>query len=235
MTMKNPLKIFQYIFGGIGAVILIIALIWFANTRSFLSEAQRASGVILELVASESDDSTVYHPVVGYQTPDGENRFFKSSAGSNPPAYDEGEEVEVLYSPAKPDDARINSFFSLWGGPLIVGGLGLIFFAVGVGIWVIALRGTRREARLRKLGHVVEAAYLRVEENTGLEVNGTNPWRIVCQWQNPKTQKLHVFFSQNLWFNPESHIDRQNIPVFIDPLNPRSYCVDTSFLPKLAD
>ncbi|MDP5240807.1 DUF3592 domain-containing protein [Uliginosibacterium sp. 31-16] len=233
--MRNPLKIFQYIFGGIGAVTLIIALILFANTRSFLSEAQRAPGVILELVASESDDSTVYHPVVGYQTPDGENRFFQSSVGSNPPAYEEGEKVEVLYSPSKPDDARINSFFSLWGGALIVGGLGSIFFAVGAGLWLIVLRGTRREARLRKLGHVVEAAYLRVEKNTSLELNGANPWRIVCQWQDPKTTKLHMFFSQNLWFNPESRIDRQSIPVFIDPLNPQSYFVDTSFLPELAD
>jgi hypothetical protein len=233
--MNNPLKLFQLLFGGIGFLILAGALFWFCNSRNFLAQAQHTPGVVVDLVESEGNDSTVYHPVVGFKTLDGEKHTFTSSVGSNPPSYEEGEQVEVLYLPGEPKSARINSFFSLWGGPLILGGIGSVFFAVGAVIWLVGRRNTQGEARLRKIGHVVEADYRRVEENTSLEVNGRNPWRIVCQWQNPETQKVHIFFSPNLWFDPTPYIDRQRLNVFIDPHRPKSYFVDTSFLPALAD
>ena len=67
------------------------------------------------------------------------------------------------------------------------------------------------------------------------EVNGAHPFRIVTQWRNPETSKLHVFRSDNLWFDPSEHIKTQTITVFIDQGNPKKYFVDVSFIPKLVD
>lgn len=233
--MKNPLRLFQYIFGGIGAVLLAGALFWFANTRSFVNEAQRVPGVVLQLEISRGDDSDTYYPIIGFQSLDGREHVFRSSSGSNPPSYDQGEAVEVLYDPANPKNAGINGFFSLWGGQVIVGGLGLLFFSIGAGIWFAAWRTSVSAAHLRESGQPVQAQFLRVEENSSLEVNGRNPWRLVAQWLNPQTGKMHVFYSRNLWFDPTAHIHQEHVTVFIDPAKPKRYSMDTSFLPELAE
>ena len=65
--------------------------------------------------------------------------------------------------------------------------------------------------------------------------NTTNPYLIYVQWKKPMTSKLHVFKSENIWFDPTDHINTDEITVLIESNNPKKYYVDTSFLPKLAD
>jgi|TARA_R100000049_G_C1954092_1_gene105164 hypothetical protein len=45
---------------------------------------------------------------------------------------------------------------------------------------------------------------------------------------------LHVFRSDNLWFDPSNHIERDTVPVLVGESNLNRYWVDTSFMPKLA-
>ena len=72
-----------------------------------------------------------YRPVVHFSTEKGEGVEFVSSVGySNGPlfaGYSKGQKVQVLYLPAAPNDATINSFFSLWGISSIVGVVGMGF------------------------------------------------------------------------------------------------------------
>jgi hypothetical protein len=70
------------------------------------------------------------HPVVEFTSADGTQRKFEDSTGSKPPAYEVGERVEVLYRADSPEDAKINSFSSLWLLPLIFGGLGLLIAGI---------------------------------------------------------------------------------------------------------
>ena len=75
-----------------------------------------------------------------FVTPAGEAVEFTGSVGSSPAAFEVGEAVAVLYDPADPQDARIDSFFQLWFGPLILGFLGLVFTAIGGGGVIAVLR-----------------------------------------------------------------------------------------------
>ena len=45
---------------------------------------------------------------------------------------------------------------------------------------------------------------------------------------------MHVFESDNVWFDPTSYVKGRKITVFIENDNPKKYLVDLSFLPKLA-
>ena len=193
-----------------------------------------AQGTVVELVRSQSSDSTTYRPVVRYSTQSGEQVEFTSSAGSNPPSYSKGEQVEVLYQPLQPAQARINGFFPLWGGPMVIAGLGGVFFLVGAGIVLVTLMKSRSDEYLKKHGTAVETKFQSVEINTGLKVNGRSPFRVITQWQNPATAELHLFTSNNLWFDPTDHIGGRKIMVLIERNNPRKYYMDLSFLPKLA-
>jgi len=82
----------------------------------------------------------------------------------------------------------------------------------------------------------IEAVPVDVQRNTSYSVNGQHPWRIIVQWQNPATGKLHLFRSDNLWFDPSRFVAQQKqIRVLIDPQKPKRYSMDVSFLPELAD
>lgn len=210
-----------------------------SRTVAFLGTAASVEGTVVELVESVSRDSDghrsrTYRPTVEFQLGSGETRTFTSSMGSSPPAYDVGERVTVLYDPQDPGDARLQGTFALWGVSLILGGMGAIFGTVGATLIAVRRARRRREAELRLHGRRVRARFQSVERNGALEVNGTHPWRIVCQWQDPSTGLLHVFKSANLWFDPTPHVRLQDLTVFVDPRDPRRYAVDVDFLPKLA-
>jgi hypothetical protein len=119
----------------------------YMSSRNFLNISSAAEGVVTDLVLSHSSSSRsgVYHPKVSFQTEAGENIEFNSSFGSNPPSYNKGDRVKVLYDPANPNHASINSFFSLWFAPLLLSGMGILFAGIGSALLVALMR----KARLR--------------------------------------------------------------------------------------
>ncbi|MFJ3638338.1 DUF3592 domain-containing protein [Streptomyces sp. NPDC090108] len=134
-----------------GALFLAIGLALAGGSVSFLSEAKRAPGTVVGMdwrsgssgqhgVGRRTHSGPTAHPVVAFTAADGVRRTFTGSVGSKPPAYDEGERVEVLYRPGSPEDARIDSFVSLWLLPLVFGGIGLVITGVGTAVAVVMRR-----------------------------------------------------------------------------------------------
>jgi hypothetical protein len=236
----KAVAIVKFIMLIVGVAMLAGAVYLYSNTRSFLAGAVHAQGTVVDLRRTESLDShsnrsVSYYPVVQYAEAGGRKIEFTSDSGSNPPAYSRGDQVEVLYHPDAPEKARINGFMSLWFGTLIVGGLGVVFTAVGTAMVVVPIRRRRLESFLKSNGVPVEATFESVEQNTSMKVNGQSPWRVLAQWLDPATSQVHVFKSDNLWFDPSAYIKDRKINVFIDRADPKKYYVDLSFLPKLAD
>lgn len=235
----TPITIIKYSFTAIGALLLAGTFVGYQKTSDFMDRANRAPGRVVDLIETHSRDSegstsTLYKPVVAYTDAQGQTRQLTSSVASSPPGFDIGEAVEVLYIPGDERNAEINATSSLWLGHLIAGGLGSVFFLIGVGFFVVSWLRAGKESQLRSQGMPVQAAFQRVELNRSFEVNGRHPFRLVAQWQNPTTSELHVFESDNLWFDPTPFVTQKQLTVFIDAANPRRYHVDTSFLPKLA-
>lgn len=228
------MKVIACVFSLIGLGLLIGSFFLYKNTSSFLEEAAKAEGVVVSLIPSRSQNSTTYKPVFRFKDQKGVEIEIVSSTSSNPPSYSEGEKVEVLYLPADPKKAEINDFFSLWGAAVIVGGLGSVFFLIGAGILLFSILKRRRDEYLKEQGDPIETEFQRVELNKTVTVNGRNPFRIITQWQNPSTAEVHIFESDNLWFDPSDYIVSHQITVFIEQNNPKKYYVDTSFLPNLA-
>jgi len=230
----KAIRIFKW--GGllVGGAMLLGALLLAQHTRSFIARAQHATGEVVELVERNSSDSTTYAPAVRFTTADGREIRFVSSTSSSPPAYSAGERVEVLYPPGEPERARINAFFSLWGGAVILGGFGAVCFAIGLALQLAGALARRREQQLLLSGMPVLADFQSVDQNSQLTVNGRHPYRVTAQWHNPATGKVHVFQSRNLWYDPMPYIDRRQLTVYVDSANPKRYHMDVSFLPELA-
>lgn len=229
------ISILKYAFPIIGLAMLAGAFYSYSSTQQFLSSALTTDGKVIELIRSRSQDSVTYRPVVQFVARDGSNIEFSSNSGSNPPSYSRGQTVEVLYREDAPEKAKINSFFSLWGLPVILGSLGAVFVLIGSSMFLFGRLKKNKIEGLKQNGRAIMVAFQSVDRNTGLKVNGKSPYQIITQWQNPATAEIHIFKSDNIWFDPTDYIDGDEITVLVDHNNLKKYHMDISFLPQLAD
>ena len=50
---------------------------------------------------------------------------------------------------------------------------------------------------------------------------------------DPASNEMHIFQSDNIWFDPTDYIPGKTLEVLVDPNRPHRYLVETSFLPKV--
>jgi len=126
------------IFIATGAVMIGLAIFFFSRTRRFLRTAVEATGTIVELVESSgSEGGTAYSAVVEFQTADGRAVRWEESMASNPPVGRKGDQLLMKYDPADPNKARVAKATRMWFMPALFGGLGGLFFGVGVVLAVV--------------------------------------------------------------------------------------------------
>lgn len=229
-------SILKYLFSIVGLGLLVSTYYIYKNTQDFLKSSQIARGTVVELVSSTSDNgSTLYRPTIEFLTDKGSTIQFTSDVSSNPPSYKKGEVVEVYYQKDMPQRAKVKGFFSLWGGHLIMGGMGFTLFMVGFSMVVTNARKNKKTQTLKATGKRIKAKIKHIGLNTSHKVNGRSPYQIHAQWLNPATNKVHIFKSEYLWFDPTDYVNEDEITVLIDRNNPKKYYVDVSFLPQLSE
>lgn len=130
---SKKLKYVGPIFTVVGAGVLALGIYLGMERADFLETALEASGEVIRLKEKRSDDSYVYYPVVRYKLPGTDRQLiFEHDSGSNPPSYQVGENVRVLYDPQDPNQAIIDAGIFNWMGPGIATLLGGIFALVGI-------------------------------------------------------------------------------------------------------
>ena len=130
------------VFAVVGVVLLAIGVKIYLSTKKFLATAVGAQGTVIEMVERtrrdrEGDVSTMWAPKVRFEVA-GKPIEFESSVGASPPRYKEGQTIDVKYDPQDPNNAKVASGSSYWTGPIILGGLGVIFTIVGLAMAIAA-------------------------------------------------------------------------------------------------
>jgi hypothetical protein len=221
------------IFLAVGLAMLAGGIALWRSNAAFAAHASSAEGTVIDLVySSSSKGSGTYAPVYEFAAPDGHRVRITSSGGSNPPSYARGDHVRVLFDPANPEHAHIDSFMEQMFGVLILSGMGVLFALAGGFLLRMQLRQRKVRAWLAQNGMKVRAKFEGVDYDTSLSVNGRHPWRLTCQWQHPATQKVYLFRSDPIWFDPSQFVQRDMLDVTVNADDPRQYLVDTSFLPQ---
>ncbi len=135
---NTAFNIILWVFGGVAALMLLIAIVSGGSALTKLSREESAPGVVVEMIVrpvyDENDRDRLlnefHYPVVRFSDRDGRRRNVQMAEGSDPASYEVGDEVTVRYNPEKPLEARIDSFESnalKWILPAITGILGLAF------------------------------------------------------------------------------------------------------------
>jgi len=110
-NIQKSTKKGNIIFAILGIALLGLTIYLYINTRDFIHTAESTTGIVVDLQYDSSGDSDVYYPIVSFVDDQGKEIDFRGSSGSNPPSYQVGQEVSILYSPDDSHDAKINSFF----------------------------------------------------------------------------------------------------------------------------
>jgi len=189
---------------------------------------------------SEEEDSdhnkhlvTYYYPKVRFQTADGRRITFLSDTGSDPP-HALGESVKVLYDPADPSGASVEDG-TFWVFPAVLFFVGAIFTPLPVYFLIKQRRRGRDVAWLHSHGTRIQTDFTRVEINPDVSVNEAHPYRVISQWLDPKTSRIFLFTSDDIWFDPHKYVEGKPIDVVVDPNDFSRYAVVPAFLPQVAE
>lgn len=153
----NPVgsgKLFQLV----GAIFLFAGLVmgslvgyFYYMEVAFEKIAVKTDGVVTDLVRQRSTNtlsssskfrhsSSTFRAVVAFKDSSGRSREYVDSAGSNPPRYEIGDTVQILYDPQRPSRAAIDDTMGRFGLIIIVGGLASIFTLLGGILLALGLR-----------------------------------------------------------------------------------------------
>jgi hypothetical protein len=118
--------------GGMITVLLSLVAIdgasWLVWTILFVVSAAKTSGMIVDMERSISPKGAItFNPIFEFRDASGiihTHRTFFSCSFYN---YAPGSQVIVLYDVSEPTRAEIDSFLTIWFGPLLATGFGLLF------------------------------------------------------------------------------------------------------------
>ncbi len=110
--------------GGIAFSILGVKAL--VNSRHFLANATAATGTVTDIHRVIQDNEPSYYPIVEFVTL--RERVVRFEADESNADLQVGDSIKILYDPANPQEARVDTWFSRWGGAIVMlcVGLGLI-------------------------------------------------------------------------------------------------------------
>lgn len=227
--MKNKtFSIIEIIFSVFGVCLLIVGFFSYKLNKQFIQSNSKSAAVVIDL----NIKNDVFYPVLSLKTIEGKTIKFISSVGSNPSLYQIGDVVEVYYDPTNLQSIRINDFWSNWLTTLILSSIGIIFSIFGLLGIGFTIKSNYKKRWLYQFGKKISTEFEKVEINKNFSINDEHPYIIISQWQDPITKVIHIFKSENIWYNPEKYIVSKSIDVLVDPNNYKKYYTDISFLPK---
>lgn len=131
----------------IGAIVIFAGWLWQHSTRERLNTMISGTGTIVELIEVDRPGETPnYYPIIEFQTQTGEIIRFEGKTGVSENTYRVGQQVDILYDPQFPQDARIDSWFELWLPPLVVILLGSGALVAGLAGFGVAIFDIRNQA-----------------------------------------------------------------------------------------
>ena len=123
----------------IGLVLLALGIQMFFSSRKFMATGIKTEATVIDNIAMQSTDknrtSILYAPLLEYVVK-GEKKTYTPNARSNPPAYDIGEQVPIVYSPKNYQNVRIVSYWGIYLGSNILLAMGLPMLLIGVGYYL---------------------------------------------------------------------------------------------------
>jgi hypothetical protein len=145
-----------------GAICLVVGGKALVDSQRFVAKATTTNGVVVDVAEVVQQvqkrgpggdwyyqDVTAFYPVVRFVTAREQEVRFQASEGTDDPfAYGAGDTIRVLYDPANPQAALLDTWSSRWDDSIGLVSVGLVLVVLGsVGYWLLRSRTTRAARR----------------------------------------------------------------------------------------
>ena len=131
----------------VGAVMVGIGVKALLDGRRFIATAVEARGVVVEVAEVREYDSdlerdvTRPYPVVEFVTARGQVVRYQPPMSSNPPDYRLGGPLKVLYDPADPQHAVLDTWDDVWKMGVVFVSVGLLLMAFNAAVYLLVRSG----------------------------------------------------------------------------------------------
>ena len=227
--MKNPGHIIPVVMGMIfflvGLGLVFGGVKYTISTKEKISESEVIMGEITEINTWYDSDGDSHHDVFVEYEYDGKE--YDRELNSYSSSMYEGKEIELLVDMMYPTRVRSTSGSTFL--VLILGGMGILFAAVGGGVM---LGPVRKKAKMKKM---IAAGYYVYAEVTGgylcrnYTVNGRHPYKMECKYEDVFSGITHMFHSDYIWEDPQMYMGRQ-VKVYCNRDFSGEYYVDVDSL-----
>lgn len=123
----------------IGLALVTLGFKLFLSSRKFVITGIKTQATVIENIPTQSRDregsAIMYTPLLEYEA-NGKKTNYTPNTHSNPPAYNIGEKVMIVYSPKNAFDVRIVSFWGIYLGSNILLAMGLPMILLGGGYFL---------------------------------------------------------------------------------------------------
>ena len=116
-----------------GLITFAVGLGFAAWTSAFLARSTSTTGKVVHLDEQiDSENNSVnYAAVFSFVAEDGKPYTIRSGVATNPPGFEEGQDVSVLYIKSNPANAKLNAFWQLWFATVLCCALGVFHILFG--------------------------------------------------------------------------------------------------------
>ena len=222
-SAKNFNLWFGILFGGIGAIFVIVTIVLFIDNKSFERKADKVMGIITEIETYRDTDGDVEHEVyVAYQY-DGED--YESRINSYTSSMYEGGRIDLYIDPDNPYKVRALGSMTLFY--LIFGGVGSVFFVIGLCFVLSYVMKKSKNDKLIKEGRKLSATITGGEMCYNITINGRHPYKLECTYEDEFTKEKYLYSSEYVDFPPENYYGSR-VNVYVDRNDMSHYFVDTN-------
>lgn len=217
-------KILFGLFLIIGVIFSCIGIIWLCHSFKVSKSTLETKGVISRIEAYRDKDGDLNH--VAYVIYEAEGQVFEDvPLNFYSSSMNRGDAITVYYLPDNP--GKPYSKGSMWFGPAIFSGLGIIFVIIGLcGVIAGILHGTKIK-QLKESGISLSATVEEISMNLNYKMNGSHPYIISCSYTDDYSGVTYHFKSGNLWENPGNRYPvGSTVKVLVNPKDYGLYYVD---------
>ena len=127
---KKTWKMIYSIVLTTGIVLLIISLTTFKNSLKLTKSGNKTIATVIDLQKNAENALT---SIFKFTTYTGEAITFKGFGASSPPAFNIGEKVNIVYDPEKPGNAKVLTYFGVFGLAIILAAISMPMIIIGGG------------------------------------------------------------------------------------------------------
>ncbi len=225
-----------FFFIAIAGLFIYFGISGYLNVQRLQKIGITTNGKVVLVDRQSTKDKITYNSIIEFQLQNNEPERFTAQ---NTPDYPVGTMLEILYDPVNPRNAMIkNNALGAYTSSVVMTIVGIILIGI-TSFFILFLHKRKKEVQqLESTGTRITATVMDIQPITstpqGSFSSHTVAWQIRAQYLNPTDNKVYIFMSDGLPYDPSPYLQEKSIQVLVNPMNWNQYHVITDALPKLA-